>query len=148
MSFFSNIMGDMSKLEQEYLGPDYPYYKKVSTPGELGMSGKGNMDALASDIAGITDYVQLLVSGSGRGSKTGKPLGDRFFLKTGGQCKDYKTKKLVTRSMYIDNVPTSNIPIISNMSGMSFPEFRGVVPGILEDLYDINPIKMFRAFME
>ena len=148
MSFFDNIMGDMDNLEKEYLGPDYPYHKKISSPGHLGMSSHGSLGALASDIAGIVDYVELLISGSGRASKTGNPLGDRFFIKTGGQCKDYKTNKLVTRSMYIDNVPTANLPIISNMSGISFPEFRGMVPGILEDMYDINPVKMFRAFME
>lgn len=148
MSFFNNIMGDMGKLEKEYLGPNYKYYEKISSPGELGMSGHGSLGALASDIAGIVDYVQLLVSGSGRASKTGRPLGDRYFIKTGGQCKDYKTNKLVTRSMYIDNIPTANLPIISNMTGISFPEFRGMVPGILEDMYDINPVKMFRAFME
>ena len=94
MSFFDNIMGDMDNLEKEYLGPDYPYHKKISSPGHLSMSGHGSLGALASDIAGIVDYVQLLVSGSGRASKTGNPLGDRFFIKTGGQCKDYKTNKL------------------------------------------------------
>lgn len=148
MSFFDNVLTDMDNLEQEFLGPDYAYYKKVKAPSELGMSGKGNMKALASDVAGIVDYVELLVSGSGKASQTGRPLGNKFFLKTPGQCKDYKTNKLVTRSMYVDNVPRSNIPIISNLSGIKFPEFRGIVPGILEDIYDINPLKMFRAFME
>ena len=148
MSFFNNITGSIDNLQKEYLGPDYPYYEKVSTPPQLGMSGRGTLGALASDIAGIVNYVQLLVSGSGRASKTGNPLGNRFFITTGGQCVDYKTKKLVTRSMYINNIPSDKIPIISNMSGMKFPEFRGMVPGILQNLYDINPVRMFRAFME
>ena len=148
MGFFGNITKDMSKLEQDYLGPDYPYYKKINSPSHLGMSGHGSISALSSDIAGIVDYVEILVSGSGKASKTGNPLGDKFFLKTGGQCKDYLTNKLVTRSMYINNVPTSNIPIISNLSGMSFPEFRGLAPAVVQDLWAINPVKMFRAFME
>ena len=148
MSFFGNLLTNMDKLEQDYLGPDYGYYKKISSPGELGMSGKGSMGALSSDIAGIVDYVKVLVSGSGRASKTGKPLGDRYFIQTGGQCKDYKTNKLVTRSMYIDNVPSSDIPFISDVTGVEFPEFRGIIPGIMDDLDAINPLKMFRAFTE
>lgn len=148
MSFFGNLSTNMDKLEQDYLGPDYGYYKKISSPGELGMSGKGSMGALTNDIAGIVDYVKVLVSGSGRASKTGKPLGDRYFLKTGGQCKDYKTNKVVTRSMYIDNVPSSDIPFISDVTGVQFPEFRGIIPGIMDDLDAINPLKMFRAFTE
>lgn len=148
MSFFTNILGDMSSLETEFLGPEYPYYKKIKTPGELGMSGHGSVDALADDIGGIMKYVEVLVSGTGGGSTTGKPLGDKFFLKTGGQCKDYLTDKLVTRSMYINNIPTKKLPIISDLTGMNFSDLRGLVPGVVEDMYDINPVKMFRAFME
>jgi hypothetical protein len=148
MSFFDKIVKNIDDVEQEFLGPDYNYYEKIASPGELGMSSEGSISALSNDIAGIINYVELLVSGSGRASKTGRPLGDKFFIKTGGQCSDYKTNKLVTRSMYINNVPTSNIPIISNISGMSFPEFRGLIPGLVQDIYSINPIKMFRAFME
>lgn len=148
MSFFNKIVNDIDGVEQEFLGPDYKYYEKISSPGDLNMSSHGSISALSNDIAGIVNYVELLVSGSGKASKTGQPLGDKFFIKTGGQCKDYKTNKLVSRSMYIDNVPSSNIPIISNISGMSFPEFRGLIPSIIQDLYSINPVKMFRAFME
>jgi len=146
--FFQNILGDADKLQQDFLGPDYSYYKKIKNPGELGVSAKGSLGALATDIESIVDYVKVIVSGSGAASKVGGPLGNRYFLKTPGTCKDYKTGKEVTRSMYIDNVPTSNIPIVSNMSGIDFPEFRGLAPGLLEDTYDINPLKMFRAFME
>jgi len=148
MNFFEDVVKDIDKLEEDFLGPDYRYYKNVKNPNELGMSGEGSVGALARDIEGIIDYVEFLVSGSGPASRTGKPLGTKFFIKTGGQCKDYKTGKKVTRSMYINNVPTANIPIISNLTGMSFPEFRGIVPGVLEDIYSVNPLKMFRAFME
>lgn len=145
---FKEIITDVDNLEQDILGPDYNYYTQIKNPSELRMSSDGTIPALTSDIEGIIDYVKLLVSGSSEASKTGQPLGNRFFMKTLGQCKDYKTGKLMTRSMYIDNIPTQSIPIISNLTGMEFPDFRGVVPGILEDTYDINPIKLFRAFGE
>jgi len=148
MNFFKDVVTDMDKIEQEFLGPDYAYYKKINNPSKLGVSGDGSMDALSKDIASIISYVEVLVSGTGEANGPGKPLGDKFVLKTGGQCKDYKTDKLVTRSMYVNNVPTKKLPIISNLTGMSFPDFRGLVPGIMEDMYAINPLKMFSAFME
>lgn len=142
MSFFKDIVTDINNVEEKFLGPDYKYYKKVPTPGSLGVSSDGNIKALGKDIEAIVKYVEVLVSGDG------KPLGNKFFIETGGQCKDYKTNKLVNRSMYINNIPTKDIPIISDLTGMSFDSLRGIVPGIMEDMYSINPIKMFSAFME
>tara|TARA_Y100000780_G_C13694281_1_gene420781 strand:+ start:5049 stop:5801 length:753 start_codon:yes stop_codon:yes gene_type:complete len=148
MNFFNDVVTDMDKLEEEFLGPDYNYIKFINSPDDLGMSSDGSMKALKNDVEGIVSYVELLISGSGRGSKTGKPLGDRFFLKTGGQCKDYKTGKLVQRDMYIDNVPDGTIPGLSEITGMKFDEFKGFIPGIFSNLDAINPLKMFSAFME
>lgn len=148
MSFFKDVVTDMKSMEQKFTGPDYEYYKKIAKPGDLGVSGKGSIGALSDDIGAIISYVEVLVSGSGRGNTPGKPLGNKFVLETGGQCKDYKTDKTVTRSMYINNVPTKKIPLLSNISGMDFPDIRGLVPGIMEDMYSINPLKMFSAFME
>ena len=147
--FFEKVATDMSSLEKEYLGPDYKYYRFIRNPGQLGMSGSGSVSALSKDIAGIINYVQLLVSGEGPASSTGRPLGDKFFLKTAGQCKDVKTGKKVARSMYINNVPTGNINFIPAMPGLNVgSSFRGIIPGILNDLGDINPLAMFGAFMQ
>ena len=148
MNFFNDVVTDIDKLEQEFLGPDYAYYKFINSPSALGMSGDGSMGALKNDVEGIVDYVQLLITGRGRGSKTGQPLGDRFFLKTGGQCKDYKTGKLVQRDMYINNVPDGNIPLLSEVSGMQFTTFEGLIPGIFSNLDALNPLQLFSAFME
>ena len=148
-NFFKNVANDVSKIESEFLGPNYKYYKYIRNPSELGMSGDGSIGALSDDIAGIIDYVELLVSGEGPASATGKPLGDKFFLKTGGQCKDVKTGKLVTRSMYLNNVPTGEMNFIPALPSMNVgSSFKGIIPGILNDIGDINPIAMFSAFME
>ena len=48
---------------------------------EIGMSSKGNMGALAQDVAGLIAYTEVLVSGQGKASRPGKPLGNRFYLK-------------------------------------------------------------------
>ena len=118
-SFFKNIAKGAVDLEENMLGPDYKYYKYIRTPGQLGASGAGSMDAMAKDIAGIINYVELLVAGGGRASTTGEPLGPKFYVKTAGKCKDVATKKIVPRYIYIDNVPDGNIPLISSGLGVN-----------------------------
>ena len=148
-NFFEKVSTDIGSLEKEFLGPDYKYYRFIRNPHELGMSGGGSIGDLSTDIAGIMDYVELLVSGEGPASSTGRPLGDKFFLKTGGQCTDVKTGKKVARSMYFNNVPSGDINFLPAMPAMNVgSSFRGIIPGILNDLGDINPIAMFGAFME
>ena len=147
-SFFKNIAKGAVDLEESMLGPDYKYYKYIRSPGQLGVSSAGNMDAMAKDVAGIINYVELLVAGGGRASTTGQPLGPKFYVKTAGKCKDVATKKVVPRYIYIDNVPDGNIPLISSGLGVNFSEFRGLLPGILEDAGALNPMSMFSAFQQ
>jgi hypothetical protein len=144
--FFSKISKDVTNVEQEMLGPDYKYYKHIKTPSQLGVSSKGTMGAMAKDVAGIINYVELLVGGGGRASGTGQPLGPKFYVKTAGKCKDEKTKKIVPRYIYLDNVPTGNIPLLSAGLGVKFPEFRGLLPGVLEDVGALNPMSLFSSF--
>ena len=146
--FFNQVLTDPMALEQELLGPDYPYYKYVATPGEMGMSSDGSMSATADDVAGLINYVQFLVSGTGKANKGGgTPLGDKFFLKTGAQC-DAGGGQTVDRYMYINNVPDGSIPFISSGSGISFSSFEGLVPGIMGNLASMNPLTIFQGFMQ
>jgi len=145
--FFSDIMSDMKGMEQNLLGPDYLYWKRILKPSDMGMSDDGNFGALANDIGGLINYVEVLVSGKG-GSTTGGPLGDQFFLKTGGQCTDVASNKLVDRYIYINNIPSGNIPFISSgLGGTDFTEFEGLIPGTLGDLAKLNPLGLFKSFM-
>ena len=50
-------------MQAQFLGPTYNYAKNIRSPNDMGMSGDGNMSALAKDIAGIIAYTQLLVEG-------------------------------------------------------------------------------------
>ena len=146
-SFFSDIMTDMKGMEQNLLGPDYLYWKRILKPSDMGMSADGNFGALTNDVTGLINYVEVLVSGNG-GSTTGGPLGDKFFLKTGGQCTDVASKKKVDRYIYIDNIPNGNIPFISSgLGGTDFTEFEGLIPGVLGDLGKLNPLNLFKSFM-
>ncbi len=127
---------------------DYPYYKNIKAPSQIGMSGKGTLNTLTKDINGLMEYVQLLVSGKSSASKTGQPLGNKFFLKTGGKCVATDTKQDVDRYFYINNVPTGNIPIISSGMDMNFSEFRGLIPGIITNLNAFDPFAIMSAFSE
>lgn len=147
-NFFTDIKEDVDQVEVDLLGPSYKYYEKVSTPGQMGMSSKGSLDALVKDASGLINYVELLVSGTGPGSTTGKPLGNQFFLKTGAKCKDVKTGNIETRYAYINNIPTGQIPFISSGLGMDFDSFKGLIPAVLQDMEDLNPFDIFKGFLE
>ena len=70
------------------LGPSYDYWKSIKQPSEMGMSPGFSLGALATNVDGLLSYVEVLISGSGNASVTGKPLGNKFFLKTTGQCSE------------------------------------------------------------
>jgi hypothetical protein len=147
-SFFNNLAKDFSKFEQSVLGPDYKYYRFINTPKEMGMSSDGNMGALARDVAGLVNYTKLMIEGTGPANKAGnRPLGNKFFLKTGGQCKASDGSSQ-DRYIYINNVPNGSIPFLSSAMGENFSEFRGLVPGAIGDATQMNPLAMMSGFMQ
>lgn len=146
-NIFQEVLTNAKAAEEKYIGPDYPYYKYIKTPSEIGMSGKGSLSQLGKDINGLIGYVELLVSGGGKASATGQPLGNKFFLKTGGKCTDKSTGQEVDRYIYINNVPAGNIPFISSGVGVNFTAFKGLIPGTISNLNAFNPMEMFQAFL-
>ena len=132
------------------IGPDYDYSAQIrapSGPGGLGMRPDGTIGALEADIKGLLNYVKVLVSGDGA-SKTGKPLGTKFFLGTPLQCTDKTSNSQVNRSIYINNVPDGSIGLSIPNGGMSmqFPAFKGLLPGVMSNLAQINPLKILSSF--
>lgn len=147
-SFFKDMAEGGEKLQAKFLGPTYNYAKQIKSPTELQMSSKGTLPQLATDIAGIINYTEVLVAGKSRAQRNPNvPLGNSFYLETGGQC----TKpdgNLTKRYVYVNNVPTGSIPFISSASGGNLPEFRGLVPGTIENLGHLNPLALFGGFMQ
>ena len=153
--FFSKVSKGGSMAPPSFLGPTHNYAKEILAPQEMRMRPEGSMDALAANVSGIIAYTDVLVSGDSKAQKnsefsrpcepkTGKycsPLGNSFFLETGGKCKDSKGK-LHKRWMYINNKPTGAIPFISDMTGKNTPGLRGLIPGAIENLGHINPLAM------
>jgi hypothetical protein len=124
---------------------NYNYYKNIQLPSQLGMSDKGNIQTLSKNVGGLISYVQLLIEGSGKASVTGKPLGNKYFYDTGALCQD-KDGKQQKRSLYINNVPSGSIPFISSGLGANFKDFKGLIPGTIEKLGELDPISMMVAF--
>ena len=127
-----------------FMGKDFNYSSAIRSPSELGMSATGNMDALSADIAGLIDYTEVLVSGTGRAIK-GK-LGNQYFLKTLAKCKLGGSE--TDRYLYINNVPTGNIKFGGTSLTGGSSSLRGLVPGMIENIGKINPLAMFQAFSE
>ena len=149
MSFFTEVSGgNLDGLEQKLLGPDYAYSKQIKTPTEMDLSGVGSWDAIIANAAGLESYMKLLVEGGGHASKVAGPLGDRFFLQTGAKCKDIVSGQDAIRSIYINNIPDGNIPLLSSAAGANFQTFEGLLPSTLSSLAGLNPLAIFQAFTE
>jgi len=146
-NIFQDVLNDSQGVQNELLGPTYPYYDNIKSPSQIGMSSDGTMSALGNDINGLIEYVEVLVSGNGA-STTGGPLGNKFFLKTGAKCvANDASNSQVDRYIYIDNVPSGNIPFISSAMGTDFSELKGLIPGSMGNLNAINPYAIMQAFL-
>lgn len=146
-NFFDKVKNNVQETEEKLLGPTYKYYSFVKSPEEMDMDDNGTMGSIADDISGMLGYIQILSAGGGKASKIDRPLGNKFFLETGATCKDKASGELVTRSLYINNQPDGSIPFITTATGVSMPGLKGLVPGTLSNLSQINPMQMFQSFM-
>lgn len=155
-NLFEEVLTDVKGVEKRLLGPTYPYYKNIKPPSDIGMSDKGTIQQMAKNVEGLIEYVELLVTGDSKASATGKPLGNKFFLKTGGKCaaidscsdpNDASTCEKVDRYIYVNNVPQGNIPFISSGLGVNFSEFKGLIPGAMGNLNVLNPFAILRSFL-
>ena len=145
-NMFKEVLNDATGIQDKLLGPTYPYWKNIKTPTEIGMSDKGDLQTMGNDINGLIQYVEVLVTGKGA-SSTGGPLGNKFFLQTGGKCMDIDSKKPVDRFIYVNNVPQGNVPFISSGLGVNFSEFKGLIPGTISNLNVLNPFTIMQSFM-
>jgi len=123
----------------------------------MGMSDEGTIKALSNDISGLLNYVTVLVTGKSNASKTGQPLGNKFFLQTMATCKNVEADPklpdseqnpiIVPRYIYVDNIPDGTIPFIpSGPDGGKLKDFRGLIPGAIGNLSAFSPSGFGRAF--
>jgi hypothetical protein len=153
-NLFDKVATQANNLGEKITGPNYNYPKMIKKPSELGVGDRGTFGQMNSNIAAIIAYNQLLISGKSKASKApgGNPLGGRFFLDTLGKCTDVNEKdpkkRSKPRSLYVSNVPSGNIPLVSDLAGMNFSMLRGLVPGLASNIDSVNPIALFSSFMQ
>ena len=109
----------------------------------MGISSKGTLKQMGKNVGGLISYIELLVEGKGKASKTGKPLGNKFLSrqvqnvmllrlkKVVGDELDIKFKKTLDgevekadRYIYINNVPTGALPILKQL-GLKSDTLKG-----------------------
>jgi hypothetical protein len=130
--------------DSNFIGPDYPYASNIKAPGEMAMGpSSGRIDA---NLSGLINYVNILVTGKSDASRTGQPFGNKYFLKTIGECKANDSKQNVPRYIYINNVPTGGLGFINSQLANSNTEFKGLIPGVMNKLNDLNPLALMHAF--
>ena len=148
-NIFQQVSQDAGGVQNNLLGPTYPYYKNIKSPAQIGMNDKGTIQQVGDNINGLINYVELLVTGESKASATGGPLGNKFFLQTGGKCIDNlvdASNNQVDRYIYINNVPNGDIPFISSGMGVNFSKFDGLIPGTLGNLNALNPFAILQSF--
>ena len=127
-NLFQEVVTEPNGIEGRLLGQNYPYYKNIKTPSEIGMSDKGTIQEMGKDINGLIKYVSLLVNGKSTASTRDESLGNKHFLKTGAKCSavdkhkdknNASTSGQTDRYIYIDNVDSENNPFISSYLGIN-----------------------------
>ena len=146
-------MGDFKSSIKDFLGTSYDYTKKIENPNQMSVSGSGSVDSLWNNVGSIASYVDTLTFGTKTLSSPfgntpdQEPLGAKFFVKS-GKCGDKSVEdcKGKDRYLYINNIPDGKIPCLEQL-GIKLPatSFQGLVPGMLSNIVDINPIGIFNS---
>jgi hypothetical protein len=140
----------VKNLQDRIIGPDYDYTRRVKTPSQMGMSPRGSWTQLGDNIKGLLGYMDLMVSGQcefGCASTIRRPLGNKFFVDTPLQCTDKDSRQNVKRSLYINNVPDGSIPFITEISNIRVQGMQGLLPGVMSNIAQINPLQILLSFV-
>ena len=98
----------------EEVNNNYDYSKYIKTPKEMEITVGDSLSNVENGVAAIFSYVKLLVEGKSKASKTGKPLGNKYFLRTSESCINEITKTKEKRSLYFDNIPTGTLGLMKD----------------------------------
>ncbi len=137
-----------------FLGPSYNYVNHIMTPNDFNLKVSGDMWDFGNNVAAIGNYISLLIAGPSNAIKNSDitlPLGNTFMMPTMAKCIDINLNDisytLVQRSIWINNIPAGNIPLLSSLTNANFSGFRGLIPGIAENMKVLNPFSMMKTLM-
>ena len=140
-------MGDTNKASTKKEKKDEPFFIQhspdhteltytypVKSPASVGVKRGDSFDHLSDNINSLRYYADQLLE---------KPaLGYNFYFKN-GTCGDDSVKECIdkTRYIYVRNIPTGNIPCSGGLNSKLY----GFVPGIFQDIMDVNPLNLGMA---
>lgn len=122
----------------------FSYANIIKSPAEMESGPKSQQ--LGANITALKAYSSLLLtSNSAANALSGHALGNQTWVPTNAYCVDDVGIKQ-KRYIYINNQPSTNTPPDKNATANM--KFNGLIPGIIDDIIEINPIKLFTAFAE
>ena len=140
-------MANPTLTKEYWMGPSYNFGDELATPTELGIRRSGDVDAIIRAVAGVNYYTDAIGFGDSTGLAknqgwTNKPLGIRFFTKTGLACSNG-----ADMYEYVNGIP-NGLPgrVGKEVERTLGVQFRGLAPGIVEDAVKaLNPAPLFDA---
>ena len=108
-------------------GKNFSYAKEIPDLDDFNISSRGNFDQLSTNIKGLGKYAKITLEGP--------PMGINYFLYTGKCSGEPDNGKSMYK--YIRNVPSGDTILGSSM--------KGIVPGVLEDMGDLNPADLIKS---
>jgi hypothetical protein len=133
--------------------PKYDYAQELITPQDLGVTRGGRFNQIGSAIAGVNYYFDAIGFGDptgfaklwgGQYRNAQKPLGLRFFAKTGLTCPNGEPMY-----QYVSTMPKGDAlgtRMQKEIEGIGLPPMKGLGPGMVEDAKDaFNPARLFKV---
>lgn len=134
--------------------PKYDYAEELAKPTDLGIGRGGGWDQVSGAIAGINYYFDAVGFGDATGfarmrggpyRDSQRPLGVRFFAKTGRTCSNGEPMY-----EYISTIPKGDIlgkRIQREVEQLGLPPMKGLAVGAMEDARDaLNPRQFEEAW--
>lgn len=150
----------MAGISSEYLlkNPDRIIASYKVKPNSLIQYPENVKSPYKESLKNIDDGMRYSINYMGSGvdmQGNDIALGSNYFIEGSGKCNEETSNnecKGKKRFVYVRNIPTGTIPPLNisfynatgcNLTGLT--EGRGLVPGLVEDVYDFNPVEITRA---
>jgi hypothetical protein len=137
-SIWSDISSGAS-VSDSVMGPTYSYADNIQGPASMGVGSRGTISQLTTNTGAIINYVKYMISGPA--------MGNQYFVNTGGVCID-SDKNTQPRYNYINNIADGADLLPQSMKddlGGIASDFNGLIPGMLEDTENLNPVHLLSA---
>lgn len=138
-------------MGDENVPNDFAYSKIIKSPEVMGAGPEADdLNNNTQALSSLTDLIMTSDTDANCLRSSNHPLGDQYFLKTSGTCINPRTKKPVSRYIYISHQPEDSIDTrpVKDSDSSDTMRYDGLLPGIINNMYHLNPFGIFTAFAE